>query len=107
MKAIPFTYHQYIKFLHNRTEITIHNDLEPFSYCNAIDASYNNHFLGIDIGNTMASSFNTCDDLDTVLASTLSMVKINHQGCGEYSLSNAFFINALLLDPHTRGHLIY
>jgi len=29
------------------------------------------------------------------------MVKINYQGCGKYSLTDAFSIGALPLDPHT------
>ena len=50
MKAVPSTYHQCLKFLHQGTEVTIHVDLEPFAYCNAVEASYTNHFPGIEIG---------------------------------------------------------
>ncbi len=103
MKAIPSTYHQCIKFLHNGTEITIHADPKPFAYCNAVEASYTNQCLGINIATTMANSSSTCHDSNTILASTLSMVKINYQGCGEYSLTNAFVVGALPLDPHTQG----
>ncbi len=38
MKAIPSTYHQCVKFLHQGTEVTIHADPEPFAYYNAIEA---------------------------------------------------------------------
>ena len=55
------------------------------------------------IGNTISISSNTCHDLDTILASTLSIIKINNPGYGEYSLSDAFSIGALPLDPHTYG----
>ena len=104
MKVVPSTYHQCLKFLHHGTEITIHADPEPFAYCNVVEASYHNHCPGMEIGNTIASSSNTCHDLDTILASTLSFIKINNQGYGEYSLLDAFAIGALPLDPHTYGH---
>ena len=58
----------------------------------------------MEIGSTIGSSSNTCHDPDTILASTLSTIKINNQGCGEYSLSDAFAIGMLPLDPHTYGH---
>ena len=107
MKVFPSTYHQCIKFPHNGTEITIHADLKPFAYCNTVEASYTNHYLGIKFGTTMASSSGTCHDLDTILASTLSTVKINYQGCGKYSLTDAFAIGTLSLDPHTQGCLTH
>ena len=103
MKAIPSTYHQYVKFLHNGTKVTIHADPEPFSYCNVVKASYTNHCHGIKVGHTTANSFGTSDDLDTILASIISMVKINYQGCGEYILADAFAISPLPLDPHIQG----
>lgn len=107
MKVVPSAYHQCVKFLHNGTEITIHVDLKPFAYCNMVDTSYNNHCPRIEIGNTMASSSGTYHDRDTILASTLSIVKINYQGCGEYSLLDAFVVGALPLDPHTRARQTY
>ena len=55
----------------------------------------------MEIGNTIASSSNTYHDPDTILAFTLSTVKINNQGYGEYSLSNAFVVGALPLDPNS------
>ncbi len=64
--------------MHHGIEITIHADLEPFSYCNVVGASYDNDYLIIEIGNTMDNSSGTCHDLDTILASTLSIVKINY-----------------------------
>ena len=103
MKAVPSTYHQCIKFSHQGTEVTIHADPEPFAYCNVVEASYTNHFPRIDIGTSIASSSHTYNDLETILASTLSTVKINNKGCGEYSLSDAFAIGALPLDPHAHG----
>ena len=51
----------------------------------------------------MTSSFGTYHDLDTILASILSTIKINYQGCGEYSLTDAFFVATIPLDPHTQG----
>ena len=103
MKAIPFTYHQCIKFPHNGTEVTIHIDPKPFSYYNVVEALHTNHCPRIKIENTMAISFGTFHDLDTILASTLSTVKINYQGCGKYNILVAFVVGALQLDPHTRG----
>ncbi len=100
MKAVPSTYHQCVKFLHQGTEVTIHVDLECFAYCNAVEASYTNHYPRIDIGTSIASSSHTCNDPETILASTL---KINNKGCGEYSLSDAFVVGALPLDPHAHG----
>jgi len=94
MKVVPSTYHQYIKFLHQGTEVTIHVDLEPFAYCNVVEASYANHCPRIDIGTAITSSSHTCNDPETILASTLSTVKINNKGCGEYSLSDALFFLA-------------
>ena len=58
----------------------------------------------MEIGNTIASSSNTYHDPDTILASTLSTIKIKNQGYGEYSLLDAFVVGALPLDPHTYGH---
>ena len=104
MKAVPSTYHQCIKFPHNGTEITIHADPKPFAYCNAVEASYTNHCPRIKVGHTTDSSSGTFHVLDTILASTLSTVKINYQGCGEYSLTDAFVVDALPLDAHTQGH---
>ena len=83
MKAIPSTYHQCIKFLHNGTEITIHADPKPFAYCNVVEASYTNHCPRIKVGHIIASSSCTYQDLDSILASTLSTVNINYQGRGE------------------------
>ena len=103
MKVVPSTYHQCLKFLHHDTKITIHADPEPFSYYNVVEASYHNHFPRMEIGSTITSSSNTCDDPNTILAYTLSTIKINNQGCGEYSLSNAFVVGALPLEPHTYG----
>ena len=57
----------------------------------------------MEIGSTIASSSNTCHDPYTILTSTLSTVKINNQGYGEYSLSDAFSIGMLPLDPQTYG----
>ena len=68
-----------------------------------VEASYHNHCPRIEIGNTITSSSNTCHDPNTILASTLSTIKINNQGCGEYSLSDAFAIGVLPLGPHTYG----
>jgi len=56
MKVVPSTYHQFLKFLHQGTEVTIHVDPEPFSYCNMAKASYANHCPGIDIDTAIASS---------------------------------------------------
>ena len=103
MKVVPSTYHQCLKFLHHGTKITIHADLEPFAYYNVVESSYHNHFLGMKIGNTIASSSNTCHDPNTIRTSTLSIVKINYKGYGEYSLSVAFVVGAFPLDPHTYG----
>ena len=89
------------------TKITIHANLEPFSYCNAVEASYANHCSGIEVGTTMSNSSGTCHDPNTILASTLSTVKINYQGCLEYNLIDAFSIGALPLDPHTQGCLTH
>jgi len=72
-----------------------------------VEASYTNHYHGIEFGCTMASSFGTFHDLDTILASTLSMIKIKYQGCVEYTISYAFSISALLLDPHTQWYPTY
>lgn len=103
MKAVPSTYHQCINFPHNGTEVTIHVDPEPFAYCNAVEASYTNYFPRNEVGHTIASSSSTYHDPYTILASTLSMVKIKYQGCREYSLIDAFVVSTLPLDPHTRG----
>ena len=97
-------YHQCIKFLHHGTEITIHANLEPFAFSNVVEVSQHNHFPRMEIGNTIASSSNTCHDPDTILTSTLSTVKINYKGCGEYSLSATFAMGAFPLDPHTYGY---
>ena len=107
MKAVPSTYHQCIKFLHNGTKITIHAYPKPFAYYNAVEASYTNHCPRIKVGHTMDSSFGSYNDLDTILASTLSTVKINYQDCGDYSLTDAFVVGALPLDPHTPGRPTY
>ena len=104
MKAIASTYHQCLKFQHHGTEITIHADPEPFACCNAVKASYHNHCPRMEVGNTIASSSNTYHDFDTILASTHATVKINDQGCGEYSLLDGFVLVVLPLDPHTHGH---
>lgn len=107
MKSIPSTYHQYIKFQHQGTEVTIHVDPKPFSYYNVVEASYANHFPRIDIGTAITSSSHTYNNPETILASTLSTIKINNKGYGEHSLSDAFFSEALPLDPHTHGRLTY
>ncbi len=81
--------------------ITIQTNPRPFAYCITVEESYTNHFPGIYIGNTIASSSSTYNDLVIILASTLSTVKINYKGCGEYNLLDAFFMSVLPLDPHT------
>ncbi|WP_044908681.1 retropepsin-like aspartic protease, partial [[Clostridium] innocuum] len=105
IKAVPSTYHQCIKFPHQGTEVTIHADPNPFAYCRAIEASFphSTHCPGTDIGTSIASSSRSHCDPETILSSTLSSVKINNQGCGEYSLSDAFAVGALPRDPHTQG----
>lgn len=105
MQVIPSTYHQCIKFPHNGVKITIHADPKPFAYCHVLEASHpeSNHCPGTDLGTSITSSSTTLSDPNTILASTLSTVKIDHQGCGEYSLTNAFIVGALLTDPHTHG----
>lgn len=104
MKAIPSTYHQCLKFLHHGTKITICANPKPFSYCNVAEASYHKHCSGMEIGSTISSSSNTYHNPNTILASTLSTIKINNQDYGEYSLLDAFLVCALPLDPHTYGH---
>jgi hypothetical protein len=89
--------------LHQGIEVTIHVDPKPFTYCNAVEASYDNHCPRIDIGTSIASSSHTYNDPETILASTFSTIKINNKGCGEYSLSDPFVVGALPLDPHAHG----
>lgn len=107
MKVVPSTYHWCFRFLHNGIKITIHIDPNPFAYCNVLEASYTNHLSRIKIGNTMASSSSTYHNPDTILASSLSIVKINYQSYGEYNLLDAFFVDAFPLNPYTRGRPIY
>ncbi len=107
MKVVPSTYHQCIKFPHQGTKVTIHVNPEPFAYYNAVEASYTNHCPWIDIGRAIANSSHTCNDIETILASTLSTIRINNKGCGEYSLSDAFVVGAIPLDPHTHGRPKY
>ena len=57
----------------------------------------------MEIGDTIAISSNTYHDQDTILTSTLSTIKINYKGCGEYNLSYAFVTGAFPLDSHTYG----
>ena len=103
MKVVPSTYHQCLKFTHQGIELTIHFDPEPFTYFNAIE-SYNNHCPRIEISTAIPSSSNNFHDPHTILTSTFSTIQINHQGCGEYNLTNAFAVGPLHLDPHTQGH---
>lgn len=71
------------------------------------EASYANRCPRIYIGVAIASSSHMCNDLETILASTLSTVKINNKGYGEYSLLDVFAVGALPLDPHTHGWPTY
>jgi hypothetical protein len=105
MQAVPSTYHQCIKFPYHGAEITIRADPKPFEYCNALETSFphSTHCPGIDIGSSIASSSRSHSDPETILSSTLSTVKINNNGCGEYTLSDAFAVGALPIDPHTQG----
>ena len=63
--------------MHHVTKITIYIDLEPFAYCDVVEASYDNHYPRIEIDSILASSSSTSYDPDTILASTLSIIKIN------------------------------
>lgn len=94
MKSVPLTYHQCLKYSYNGTEITILGDPSPFQFCaNLKDALQQQVPV-----NREASSPNYVD-LDTLLEFVKRKMKIQDQGCGEYSMSQTFIIRKIPLSP--------
>lgn len=105
IKAIASLHHQCIKFPHKGTKITIYVDPQPFTYWCVLEASFphSSHYFGICIDTSIASSSRSHCNQATILASTLSTIKIKNRGYMEYILINSFVVRALPLDPHTQG----
>lgn len=103
MKAVPSTYHQCLKYSYNGTEITIPGDQNPFQFCaNLRDSPQQQVPL-----NSEALSSNYVDP-NSLLKSIKGKMKIEDQGCGEYSMSQTFFIGKLPISPKSHGkpHLL-
>ena len=101
MKAVPSTYHQCVKFSYNGVEVTIPSDSDPFIFCASLRGTttyqvpFNSEATPIS-----SSKYMDPDQLRTVIK---GKIKIEDQGCGEYSMSQEFHIGKLPLSPKSYG----
>ncbi|GLJ33105.1 hypothetical protein SUGI_0666270 [Cryptomeria japonica] len=99
MRAVPSTYHRCIKFPHNRVEVTVKADPNPFIYCNNLRPRSE---ITIPVNREAIPSLAYVDS-ESLKASTSKQVEIKEKfkfrdmGCGEY----IFHVDQLLLSPKT------
>ena len=97
MKVVPLTYHQCVKFSYNGVEVTIPGDPNPFQFYASLRGTIA-YQVPVNNEATPLSSSKYVDpnQLRTVVK---GKIKIEDQGCGKYSMSQAFHIVKLLLSP--------
>lgn len=101
MKAVPSTYHQCLNFSYNNVEVTIPSDPDPFQfYANLRGTTVYQVPTNQAINPLYSSKY---VDSSTLTPAFKGKLKIEDQGCGEYSTSHAFHIGKLPLSPKSYG----
>ena len=92
MKEVPSTYHQCLKFSYHNIEVTIPGDPDPFQFCaNLRDATT----FQIPTNNeTQPTNSSKYVDADILLSKAKEKMKIEHNGCGEYFMSQVSHIRS-------------
>jgi len=100
MKAVPSTYHQCIKFLHNGKQVTIQGDLDPYQHCNFFRAKPE-----CVIPNNKAYISPTPQQDHTAEASSSRpkplKLTIKESGMGEYSIEHSLNLAMMPLSPRS------
>ena len=101
MKAVPSTYHQCVKFSYNGVKVTIPSDPGPFQFCANLRGTIA-YQVPVNNEATPVSSSKYVDP-DQLRTAVKGKIKIEDQGCGEYSMSQEFHIGKLPLSPKSYG----
>ena len=101
MKAFPSTYHQCVNFSYNGAKFTILGNLDPFQFCdNLVGTTRYQVPINSEENPLYSSKYVDPTQLTTKIKGKF---KIKDQGCGEYSMSQAFHIRKLPLSPKSYG----
>ncbi|GLJ21626.1 hypothetical protein SUGI_0402520 [Cryptomeria japonica] len=103
MRAVPSTYHQCIKFPHNRVEVTVNGDPNLFIYCNNLRS----HTEIIIPSNREAVPSSAYIDPKSLKPSTSKQGELKgrfqDKGMGEYTLNQTMYLRQVMSSPKEYG----